>query len=117
MGDLTDPFTKWIGVTNGVTCPELEHIGTCVNTNFGLGNFGTLLAEVQSQVTAMLADSAAGQWQLAFVHANNAIMSSTGLVSIIKYAAIDARMLLASGALTKEEIFDLWLERAGELTL
>ena len=51
MGDLTDPFTKWIGVTNGVTCPELEHIGTCVNTNFGLGNYGTLLADIQSELT------------------------------------------------------------------
>jgi len=118
MSDQTDTWTKWIDFLDHVACPDLKNLTDC---NTFHGNFGkqySVSAEnYEDSYTGYANNLPTGEDAIPIRYVWLMARDAVNMCHILLGAVMDCRKLIAAGALTKEQIFDLWLERAGELTL
>lgn len=118
MGEQVDVWTTWYEWQSPPeTARDIRHHGPFMSHAFDRDLWSYLKQQVSDNVSAALLhmNDPADRGMVTDVIAALSYLASCNL--LIGYAVYEVRELLAGGAMTKEQVFDLWLERAGEMTL
>ena len=118
MATQQDDWTLWY---NWQAAPDvardLRHTGDFANHAFDRALYSPLKSNIVADITKARACADDPASRAMVIHMTNAVTWVWGLADVLLYALYDTRQLAGDGGLTKEEVFDLWLERAGEMTL
>jgi len=118
MAEQIDAWTTWYEwLEPPATQRDIRHHGDFASHAFDRDLFSKLQANAMADITNARSYSS-DPAELAMVLAVcNALVWTLGVNTILLYAIFDCRELIAGASMSKEEIFDLWLERAGEMAL
>ena len=114
--DVTDYYTTWYSLADHVACPNIENLRACFQIHVGFDRYynrhiGAFDTRIQNAFDSWVAtDDHAAIGDLIMCCRN-----LSDMVNIVHGAAMDCRILLLDLDLSKERVFDLWLERASEM--
>lgn len=114
--DVTDNWTKWLDLQDHIACPDIEHLKSCfiLYTIFSW-DYDTSRSGFDLRIGNARTSWLAGDDHAAIGDLIVCCKMLSNMVNITRGAAMDCRLLLAGLELTKEVVFDLWLERAAEM--
>lgn len=118
MAEQVDAWTTWYEWQEPpATARDIRHHGDHMSHAFDRDLWSKLCQNTSDAVAAayLHTNDPADRGMVTDVLEAVAWLSSRTL--LLMYAVYEVRELLAGAAMSKEQVFDLWLERAGEMEL